>query len=223
LSLSCASEPQCPPHFERARNHSQHKWAKMQAAAFKTSLPRAGVFGGSRVAVGPQRAQLLAPTISRRGTVQVVAAEEQKKKRTPQPEKRAELALEQRSRNRSRKSAIATRTKKVCAIRGPVGAVIIACVSLHVSCLFNCCWMYEWGLPCTPFTAATTHSSSAAANHHALLGAHPWPSNQQFDPQWICSYCIALRSNGWQTLANNMPWRAAAAAVLCSSCIQARL
>jgi ribosomal protein S20 len=90
----------------------------MQAAAFRTSLPRAGAFSGSRVAVAPQRAALLAPTINRRGTVQVVAAEEQKKKRTPQPEKRAALALDRRSRNRSRKSAIATRTKKVCAIEG---------------------------------------------------------------------------------------------------------
>lgn len=144
-------------------SHSQHKWAKMQAAAFKTSLPRAGVFGGSRVAVGPQRAQLLAPTISRRGTVQVVAAEEQKKKRTPQPEKRAELALERRSRNRSRKSAIATRTKKVCAIRGAVGAVVIAYVSLCLLSLSNWCWMDEWGVACTPVTAATTHSSSGAA------------------------------------------------------------
>lgn len=77
------------------------------------------------MSVGPQRAQLLAPTISRRGTVQVVAAEEQKKKRTPQPEKRAELALERRSRNRSRKSAIATRTKKVCSIEGLLGALIV--------------------------------------------------------------------------------------------------
>lgn len=102
------------------------------------------------MAVGPQRAQLLAPTISRRGTVQVVAAEEQKKKRTPQPEKRAELALERRSRNRSRKSAIATRTRKVCAIRGPVRAVIIACVCFHISSLVNCCWMDERGLVCTP-------------------------------------------------------------------------
>lgn len=88
----------------------------MQAAAFRTSLPRAGMFGGSRVAVVPQRLQLLAPTIPRRGAVQVVAAEgaaEQNKKRTPQPEKRAELALVRRGRNRSRKSAIATRTKKV--------------------------------------------------------------------------------------------------------------
>jgi hypothetical protein len=97
---------------------SQNRGKKMQAAAFRTSLPRAGAFSGSRVAVAPQRAALLAPTISRRGTVQVVAAEEQNKKRTPQSEKRAALALDRRSRNRSRKSAIATRTKKVCAIQG---------------------------------------------------------------------------------------------------------
>jgi hypothetical protein len=99
------------------RRPQQQPAARMQAAM------RAGMFGGavsssSRVALAPQRAQLLAPTISRRGAVQVVAAEpaakgEQKKKRTPQSEKRAELALDRRSRNRSRKSAIATRTKKV--------------------------------------------------------------------------------------------------------------
>jgi hypothetical protein len=80
-------------------------------------MPRSGVFGGAgRLACAPQRVQLVAPGIvNRRGAVQVVAAEAaaQDKKRTPQPEKRAELSMVRRSRNRSRKSAIATRTKKV--------------------------------------------------------------------------------------------------------------
>eukprot|EP00879_Flechtneria_rotunda_P003407 GHRR01003635.1.p1 GENE.GHRR01003635.1~~GHRR01003635.1.p1 ORF type:complete len:175 (+),score=56.35 GHRR01003635.1:208-732(+) len=80
-------------------------------AAICCSMPRMGVFSGSR-AMGPQRA-VLAPAVSRRGTVQVVAAEQQKKKRTPQPVKRAEIAEERRMRNRSRKSAIATYMKKV--------------------------------------------------------------------------------------------------------------
>lgn len=54
------------------------------------------------VAVGPSRRSL-----------HVVAAEAQTKKRTPQPVKRAELAEERRMRNKSQKSAIATRIKKV--------------------------------------------------------------------------------------------------------------
>lgn len=113
--LESPEQQQQQQHFTPA----SHQLAKMQAAFSRTCVSsRAGVFGGSissRVApVAPQRAQL-APTLSRRGAVQVVAAEGegQKKKRTPQPEKRAQLSKDRRSRNRSRKSAIATRTKKV--------------------------------------------------------------------------------------------------------------
>lgn len=73
-----------------------------------------GVFSGARVAA-PQRSSLLAPVLQRRGAVQVVAAEQQKKKRTPQPVKRAQLSEERRMRNKPRKSAIATRMKKVIA------------------------------------------------------------------------------------------------------------
>lgn len=75
-------------------------------------MPRMGVFSGSRV-MAPQRAVLLAPAMPRRGAVQVVAAE-QKKKRTDSAVKRAQLAEERRMRNKSRKSAIATYMKKVC-------------------------------------------------------------------------------------------------------------
>jgi hypothetical protein len=70
-----------------------------------------GVFSGSRV-VAPQRAVLLAPAMPRRAAVQVMAAE-QNKKRTDSAVKRAELAEDRRSKNKSRKSAIATYMKKV--------------------------------------------------------------------------------------------------------------
>lgn len=80
-------------------------------AALFTSMPRLGAFSGSRVAA-PQRVAVQAPVL-RRGAVQVFAADDQKKKRTPQPVKRAELSEDRRARNRSRKSAIATRMKKV--------------------------------------------------------------------------------------------------------------
>ncbi|WIA28893.1 hypothetical protein OEZ86_011417 [Tetradesmus obliquus] len=70
-----------------------------------------GVFSGSRV-VAPQRAVLLAPAMPRRAAVQVMAAE-QNKKRTDSAVKRADLAEDRRMRNKSRKSAIATYMKKV--------------------------------------------------------------------------------------------------------------
>lgn len=75
-------------------------------------MPRMGAFSGNRV-VAPQRAVLMAPAVERRGAVQVVAAEQQKKKRTDSAVKRAQLAEERHMRNKSRKSAIATYTKKV--------------------------------------------------------------------------------------------------------------
>jgi hypothetical protein len=136
----------------------------MQAAAFRTCTSRAGVLTGSRVAVAPQRAQLLAPTISRRGAVQVVAAEatEQNKKRTPQPEKRAQIALDRRSRNRSRKSAIATRTKKVRAIRGSGGLMDVTFVLDGFITLFNCCHTSEWAQP-GPCSHSSNHKSSSSA------------------------------------------------------------
>jgi hypothetical protein len=74
-------------------------------------MSRMGVFSGSRV-VAPQRAVLLAPAMPRRAAVQVMAAE-QNKKRTDSAVKRAELADDRRMRNKSRKSAIATYMKKV--------------------------------------------------------------------------------------------------------------
>lgn len=80
-------------------------------AAMCSSLPRMWVFSGSRV-MGPQRSVLLSPVVSRRGAVQVVAAE-QNKKRTDSAVKRAQLAEERHMRNKSRKSAIATYMKKV--------------------------------------------------------------------------------------------------------------
>jgi small subunit ribosomal protein S20 len=55
--------------------------------------------------------------VMQRGALQVVAAEEGDKKkvqkRTPYPVKRAQLAEERRMVNKSRKSACATRIKKV--------------------------------------------------------------------------------------------------------------
>lgn len=54
-----------------------------------------------------------------RGALQVVAAEPGKKdakKRMPQPVKRAKLAEGRRMYNKSRKSACATRIKKVCRV-----------------------------------------------------------------------------------------------------------
>jgi hypothetical protein len=128
-ALFCGIQAVCAPQQSEQQTRAtrtQQAWAAMQSAMFSSCIPRAGVFSGSRVAVAPQRAQLLAPAMNRRGAVQVFAAEEQKKKRTPQPEKRAQLALERRSRNRSRKSAIATRTKKVCAIRRQLDWVWLA-------------------------------------------------------------------------------------------------
>lgn len=79
-------------------------------------LGRAGTITGPRTA--PRVAQhrvVFAPVTSRpqRGALQVVAAEEQKKKRTDPAVKRAELAVERRMANRSRKSACATYIKKV--------------------------------------------------------------------------------------------------------------
>ena len=76
-------------------------------------LGRAGVFGVRPT--GPQRASLAAPLRLQRGALQVVAAEPvaQNKKRTPQAEKRAQLAEERRQHNKSRKSACATRIRKV--------------------------------------------------------------------------------------------------------------
>ncbi|KIZ06524.1 30S ribosomal protein S20 [Monoraphidium neglectum] len=70
-------------------------------------------------------AAVVAP--SRRSAVQVVAAEAQNKKRTPQPVKRAQLAEERRMSNKGRKSAIATRIKKVLKlsetlVKAPEGA-----------------------------------------------------------------------------------------------------
>eukprot|EP00775_Hariotina_reticulata_P009225 gene9225-9390_t len=85
-------------------------------------MPRLGAFSGSRVAA-PQRVAVQAPVQLRRGAVQVVAAEQQNKKRTPQPVKRAELAEDRRARNRSRKSAIATRMKKVVKMAESVAKV----------------------------------------------------------------------------------------------------
>jgi hypothetical protein len=136
----------------------------MQAAAFRTCTSRAGVFSGSRVAVAPQRAQLLAPTNSRRGAVQVVAAEatEQNKKRTPQSQKRAQIALERRSRNRSRKSAIATRTKKVRAIRGSGGHSEVIFRLIRLYWMFNCCCTSEWTETC-PCSHSSNHKSSSSA------------------------------------------------------------
>lgn len=63
----------------------------------------------------------MAPSISRRGALQVVAAEPGKeekdkkapKKRTPAPVKRAMISEERRMYNKARKSACATRIKKV--------------------------------------------------------------------------------------------------------------
>lgn len=80
-------------------------------ASLMSSMPRMGVFSGSRV-MAPQRAVMLAPAVPRRAAVQVFAAE-QKKKRTDSAVKRAQLAEERRMRNKSRKSAIATYMKKV--------------------------------------------------------------------------------------------------------------
>ena len=55
--------------------------------------------------------------MAQRGALQVVAAEEKDKKapkkRTPFPVKRAQLAEERRMYNKARKSACATRIKKV--------------------------------------------------------------------------------------------------------------
>lgn len=66
--------------------------------------------------VAPRRAAFAVP--QQRGALQVMAAApgaavDQKKKRTPQPVKRAEQAEERRQANKSRKSACATRIKKV--------------------------------------------------------------------------------------------------------------
>lgn len=193
FTSDCASEtsPQAPssPALVRAAFHPVHTdTGKMQAAAFRTSLPRAGVFSGSRVAVAPQRA---AVCFTRRSAVQVMAAgEDQKKKRTPQPEKRASLALERRSRNRSRKSAIATRTKKVCAIRASAGAANVTCGLMGFLRLFNCCKAAEWVCPWGTIFSSN-HKTPAAA---LLLGA--WAAAHcPFAPQRcihaICGFCLA--------------------------------
>lgn len=144
----------------------------MQASAFRTCTYRAGVFTGSRVAVAPQRAQLLAPTISRRGAVQVVAAEatEQNKKRTPQPEKRAQIALDRRSRNRSRKSAIATRTKKVRSIRGSARLSFVTFSFSTFCSMSNCCHISEWAQACACSHSSNHKSSSSAAHWNWALG-----------------------------------------------------
>ena len=68
----------------------------------------------------PSRSLVAAPVrapVAQRGALQVVAAEEKDKKapkkRTPFPVKRAQLAEERRMYNKARKSACATRIKKV--------------------------------------------------------------------------------------------------------------
>ena len=93
-------------------------------ASMLSSMPRMGVFSGSRV-MAPQRAVLMAPAVPRRGAVQVVAAEQQKKKRTDSAVKRAQLAEDRRMRNRSRKSAIATYMKKVCGKGMLIGCICV--------------------------------------------------------------------------------------------------
>jgi hypothetical protein len=55
----------------------------------------------------------LASPVQRRTSVVVMAAADEKKKRLPQPVKRAQQAVERRMVNKSRKSATATRVKKV--------------------------------------------------------------------------------------------------------------
>lgn len=65
-----------------------------------------------RTGVAPRVAPAVVVAPSRR-TLQVVAAEVQNKKRTPQPEKRAQLAEERRMYNKARKSLVASRIKKV--------------------------------------------------------------------------------------------------------------
>jgi len=69
----------------------------------------------ARVAFRPAFAPARLPVVQR-GALQVVAAEGDKKatkKRTPAPVKRAQLAEERRMYNKARKSACATRIKKV--------------------------------------------------------------------------------------------------------------
>lgn len=79
-------------------------------------LGMTGTFTASRIATRmAQHRVAFAPVSSRpqRGALQVVAAEEQAKKRTDSAVKRESLAIERRMRNRSRKSACATYIKKV--------------------------------------------------------------------------------------------------------------
>ena len=70
--------------------------------------------------------------MAQRGALQVVAAEEKDKKapkkRTPFPVKRAQLAEERRMYNKARKSACATRIKKVrYVLLFDVGAELTPC------------------------------------------------------------------------------------------------
>lgn len=67
---------------------------------------------GSRASVAAPRPAVRAAVVQRRSVV-VFAAADEKKKRLPQPVKRAQQAVERRMVNKSRKSATATRIKKV--------------------------------------------------------------------------------------------------------------
>lgn len=100
--------------------------------AMASLMARRALSGASlaapRLVARPQVQQLVlgAPIAApaRRGAMVIVAAEggaAAKKKRTPQPVKRAQLAEERRMLNRSRKSTIATRTKKVMKLAEAVG------------------------------------------------------------------------------------------------------
>lgn len=80
------------------------------------SMRRLGVFGSPRVA--PRVVPVAAPSLSAarapaRGALVIVAAEK-KPQKMDSAVKRAKLSEERRMRNKARKSAIATRTKKVC-------------------------------------------------------------------------------------------------------------
>jgi hypothetical protein len=85
-------------------------------------MRRMGAFGATRLAprVVPAPTVVFGQAMRARGALFVVAAETKKQEKMDSAVKRSKLAVERRVRNKSRKSAIATRTKKVGTWQGLV-------------------------------------------------------------------------------------------------------
>jgi hypothetical protein len=132
------------------------------------------VFGSPRVA--PRVVPVAAPSLSAarapaRGALVIVAAEK-KPQKMDSAVKRAKLSEERRMRNKARKSAIATRTKKVCVCAPTCGlnaALAAGCQINGLSALMRPSWHPStccWGQPAARQRQQTLEEPPASLLSH---------------------------------------------------------